>query len=778
MPTITDVYGNAVYIPAPDSPSTAPPNQSGFAVPPADRLAAQAGAQAAFTLPQEAVIPRTPAPQPQAQAGGFTLPDEALRPPAPQQAGAFTLPQEAVNQSRGFVAPSNEWVHQSAAPWANDPPVHTPSQPWANDPPVSPAPQSQPNWMSAPPLGPNGQGFRAPGNEVVGSAARFAADPAIQANAISYVQQRWQQLGQAAMASEGQAIRAFAKGISAFHPDQQPEKDPRVAIAYLQTSIPPAQRAALESKWRQEYLQAALPQAIADQQAAAQAQQQAANEPQVGRVAGIVNKAIAGTTDVLMKPIEGGVNLFYALGSHSDQSGLHGVNPNQTPNEHHEAASMGALQQIQQNIEQAYPGSTAGKAGGFGGTVQQFAENGARMLPALLMTGRAFQAGGIQKALALSQIGSTGFADSFREIHAEAKAQGLSDSEADSAALGGGFIDALANTYLMKFGAIGRTAEGAGMLRRVLTLAAQDAIAQGGVGGAQQLISEGTQAITTGKSIAWDSIFNAAMSNAVMGAGFGIHRGMERPAVPGTVEPTPDVTRQNIAAGEQQPPAPSQQPRPISPAGNSAQAIPVPESVRNATPTIDAGPQQGQPVPFANDLDKARYVAENFRGPIQRDALNYLHSLASAATGNAQPAPQPEAVTGQAAGSAATSPQPVSEPKPLPRILDDATPKYRLTDGGESRGVPLEFDSPTDKAVWLSTLPTRGKLSVEADMALNGRDTRNPALGLIQLLAVVASEFSCVSRRLRLLCSRPRFPGIGSPPPIPPGAFSFVRRTP
>lgn len=81
------------------------------------------------------------------------------------------------------------------------------------------------------------------------------------------------------------------------------------------------------------------------------------------------------------------------------------------------------------------------------------------------------------------------------------------------------------------------------------------------------------------------------------------------------------------------------------------------------------------------------------------------------------PVPSQEQLESLKTGQAVT---PASKPPPpLPVILESAAPKYRLQNGGESRGIPLDFSSPIEKAAWISTLPTRGRLSIEADKYLD-----------------------------------------------------------
>lgn len=55
------------------------------------------------------------------------------------------------------------------------------------------------------------------------------------------------------------------------------------------------------------------------------------------------------------------------------------------------------------------------------------------------------------------------------------------------------------------------------------------------------------------------------------------------------------------------------------------------------------------------------------------------------------------------------------EPTTLPRLLEDQTPKYRVSDEhGNSTGVPLDFENATDKALYLASHPRKGKVSEQA----------------------------------------------------------------
>jgi hypothetical protein len=251
----------------------------------------------------------------------------------------------------------------------------------------------------------------------------------------------------------------------------------------------------------------------------------------------------------------------------------------------------------------------------------------------------------LQKALAMTQMGSSGFGDSYQSIYNAAKQNGMNDQDANAAATAGGVIDAVANTYLMKFGALGQTAGKGGLLRRIVTLAAKDALAQGAVGGGQGLVNEATNFIATGKSPKLESILDNAIQNAGAGVIFGTSRAaIERPA------------------------------------GNTSGQEPY-------------AAEAGRTVPVPN-----------------------AQTLASLMTA---PPKTPPAGGAQTEAAAAPQPSRVQEPKSLPPILEGSTPKYRLTTGGVSRGIPVEFQSPVEKAAWFSTLPVRGKLSVEADKYLS-----------------------------------------------------------
>jgi hypothetical protein len=88
----------------------------------------------------------------------------------------------------------------------------------------------------------------------------------------------------------------------------------------------------------------------------------------------------------------------------------------------------------------------------------------------------------------------------------------------------------------------------------------------------------------------------------------------------------------------------------------------------------------------------------------------------------AKPEAKPEAIPAPDLKGVLNEPEAVKqtleakpEPTTLPRILEDQTPKYRVSDEhGNSTGVPLDFENPTDKALYLASHPRKGKVSEQA----------------------------------------------------------------
>lgn len=60
-------------------------------------------------------------------------------------------------------------------------------------------------------------------------------------------------------------------------------------------------------------------------------------------------------------------------------------------------------------------------------------------------------------------------------------------------------------------------------------------------------------------------------------------------------------------------------------------------------------------------------------------------------------------------------------PFPAHPLVDEAAPKYRITEGEKSRGVPLTFADPVEKALYLATQPRTGKVSLQAMDFLQGQ---------------------------------------------------------
>ncbi len=476
--------------------------------------------------------------------------------------------------------------------------------------------------------------------------------------ADAYVRQKWESFGEIAKHSEGQGIEDYARRVFG---ESAPDRGTEAAVGYLQSSVGPQRASQLEAQWRQEYLNNALGGAVNQQTAAANAPA----PEQVSGIKGVRNAVVRGATKVITEPVragtnlvEGGVEFLNTLEDRvngtqdpsQDTSGLHGAAAGPVdPYALARLSSNIALNKITGNINTALPQSTAAQQNPNG--VQAITENVAEMLPQLALTGKAFAAGGFQKALALGQFGASGFDQSYQSIYNSAKAQGMNEADANAAAMGGGLVDAVANTYLMKFGAIGQAAKANPMLRRMITLSVKDALAQGAVGGSQALIGEATKYVTTGEAPQVEAIINNAIQGAGAGAAFGAGRGAIEG---GHATPTPE--------------APQQQPVPTG----QAPTTPAPEAT-------------GSPVPVPD--------------------TNTLKTL----TEQQPPAP------------------PVEQAKPA-KSLDNHTPKYRVQDGSESRGVPIEFESPDDKALYVATQPRKGKLQIEANKYLSEKGFTDAAI--------------------------------------------------
>jgi hypothetical protein len=82
----------------------------------------------------------------------------------------------------------------------------------------------------------------------------------------------------------------------------------------------------------------------------------------------------------------------------------------------------------------------------------------------------------------------------------------------------------------------------------------------------------------------------------------------------------------------------------------------------------------------------------------------------------AQPVQKPVPVP-----SAETMKTLTTAPEPKAGLTDKTTPKYRIQDGGESKGVPIEFESRDDKLHYLATQPRVGKVGKQAIQELKDR---------------------------------------------------------
>lgn len=472
-----------------------------------------------------------------------------------------------------------------------------------------------------------------------GSQAFDSSNPVISQAAEGYVRQKWEQLGHAALQSQGQKIVSSAdEAYRQSNPGETrlvteaSEKTLPNAIAYLQGSIPPEQRKATEDKWRQEYSTNALNVALAGQQAG-----QAGKTPeQVGKLqATLVNAPIRGATKTVTEPVKGGANLILGTVEQGVEAGYQngeGADPNAGTSSAAIArqATANTLNKITGNVEKSFPQSTVAQNSHFGlntGTAQKLIESGAEMIPPLIMMGRAFQAGGVDKALAFGQMGAQGFEAGYERTYNSARAQGMNEADANSVALAGGAIDGVVNTYLMKFGAIGSAATKQPAIRAAMTMAVKDAFAQGAVGAGQGLTSEASKYLLTGESPSLEAILHQAAVNAVGGLGSGGVRGLAEGRAP---------VAENTKAPEVSAPQakPSEVPAPTAETMKPLLTAPAPEPktslVDKAVPKYrvqEGAESKGLVLDFENRDDKLHYAATQPRlGKVGKEAINELKS--------------------------------------------------------------------------------------------------------------------------------------------------------
>jgi hypothetical protein len=461
-----------------------------------------------------------------------------------------------------------------------------------------------------------------------------------------YINQKWTQLGEAALQSQGpKIVRSADEAYRQQHPGEtrlvteESEKTLPNAIDYAKNSIPPEQRQGFENKWRQEY--AAIPRHVW----AGLTVPPGPNAPEVGRTAGLVNAGIRGSTEVVTTPVQGGTNFILGAAQNivntttnlptGPQEGVD-VNGGNTAAGRARQLSQKFLNTAVGNIDKSLPKSTEAtqNPGGW----QAFFENNAEQLPQLAMLTPAFQAGGLQVALANSQIGASLFQGAYTSIYQAGRQHGLSDSDANNVAMAGGAVDAVVNTYLMKFGVLGDQGPESSRLRSVLNKTLANYLTQGAVGGSQQGITEATKYLATGESPNIEAVLNAAKANAAVGGALGLVHGV-----------TGEVSGPESRQGTHE-------------LGNL--------NVRSAGGSGVGGPDVSAGVPV----------------------------------------PSPEVMKTL-----------TTAPEPKAGLTDKTTPKYRIQDGAESKGVPIEFESRDDKLHYLATQPRVGKVGKQAIQELKDR---------------------------------------------------------
>jgi hypothetical protein len=461
-----------------------------------------------------------------------------------------------------------------------------------------------------------------------------------------YINQKWTQLGEAALQSQGpKIVQSADEAYRQQHPGETrlvteaSEKTLPNAIDYAKNSIPPEQRQAVEDKWRQEY--AAIPRQVW----AGLTVPPGPNSPEVGRTAGLVHAGVRGSTEVVTTPVQGGTNFVLGAAQNIVNTTTNlPTGPQDGVDVNAGNSAVGRARQLSQkflnnavgNIDKSLPKSTEAtqNPGGW----QAFFENNAEQLPQLAMLTPAFQAGGLQLALANSQVGASLFQGSYASIYQAGRLHGLSDADANNAAMAGGAVDAVVNTYLMKFGVLGDQGPESSRLRAVLNKTLTNYLAQGAVGGTQQGVTEATKYLATGESPSIEAVLNAAKANAAVGGALGLVHGV-----------TGEVSKPDSRQGSHE-------------LGNL--------NVRSAGGS----------------------------------------GLGGADVPAGVPVPSPETLKTL-----------ITAPEPKAGLTDKTTPKYRVQDGAESKGVPIEFESRDDKLHYLATQPRVGKVGKQAIQELKSR---------------------------------------------------------
>jgi hypothetical protein len=136
-------------------------------------------------------------------------------------------------------------------------------------------------------------------------------------------------------------------------------------------------------------------------------------------------------------------------------------------------------------------------------------------------------------------------------------------------------------------------------------------------------------------------------------------------------------------------------------AGGAAAPVVAPQQATSPQPYSFARPVSAQP---------AEATVNNTGIPVEQ--TGNLNTIPLAGERVADPNAVPLApAAGPAVGQETLAP---SSGPHLPPLLQEVTPKHRISEGAGSRAMPLEFDSAIDKALYIAGQPRKGKLQAQA----------------------------------------------------------------
>lgn len=438
----------------------------------------------------------------------------------------------------------------------------------------------------------------APAPATAAKVASFAQQPGIQTNADLAPQQMWNQYGQIALQSQRPAITAYAQknmgmGVPAEYnefneggPEQgapgvqrlSQEQEGRAAVGYLKSQLTPERVTQMEQRARQGSLANALPEAVQQQQTAAEGQRADQNAPQVGRIHGLGNALERGTVnDLFLKNMRTGANLAYDAakgftGGNEDQPG---AEAGTSQLELSRAATNQVLDPAIAGIDQSFDRSSAAKANP--GGLQSLAENTVQAAPSLLGM-KGIGAGGATGAASMGLAGIQGAGPAYDRAYQDALAQGMSESAARTAADQAALVGGVTNVAAMRYGALGqKAATGAGALARGVKGFATGGAAQAATGLGQRLIGETANSALTGAPISQENITGGIKGDILTGGAFGAIHGVAGGPHPETVEKSPMLSgmREKTAAAT----APEAAKPPVTP-----EAVPAPKTPETAQP--------------------------------------------------------------------------------------------------------------------------------------------------------------------------------------------------